>query len=93
MYNIDNGRPLYTLTVGEYIELQKAIFDQKQQQTQNPEGKDDQMINSIRGLAGFLHCSVPTAQQFKNKFPEIFYQIGRKFLVSKIDILSKMKLA
>lgn len=93
MYNIDNGRPLYTLTVGEYIELQKAIFDQKQQQTQNFERKDDQMINSIKGLAGFLRCSVPTAQQFKNRFPEIFYQIGRKFLVSKMDILSKMKLA
>jgi len=74
-------------------QLQKAIFDQKQQQTQNFERKDDQMINSIKGLAGFLRCSVPTAQQFKNRFPEIFYQIGRKFLVSKMDILSKMKLA
>ncbi len=92
MSHLDYNRPLYTLTVGEYVQLHKALNDESQQKQSPKTGLvDDQVINSIKGLAKYLHCSVPTAQKFKNRNPDIFHQTGRIFIVSKTEILSKMK--
>jgi hypothetical protein len=87
----DLNKPLYALTVGEFVQLNEKIHNENQKQLQKMGSNDDQIITSIKGLAKFLHCSVPTAQKFKNKFPEIFHQTGRIFLVCKSDILSMMK--
>lgn len=91
MLPFDYNRPLFALTVGEFVQLNEKIHYENQKQTQKMGLNDDQIITSIKGLAKFLHCSVPTAQKFKNKFPEIFHQTGRIFFASKSDILSKMK--
>jgi hypothetical protein len=55
-------------------------------------GNPSEYIRSIAELASFLGCSISTAQKFKNNHTEIFRQVGRKFLVSKSDVLLKMKL-
>ena len=55
-------------------------------------GNPNDYLRSISELASFIGCSISTAQKFKNSYAEIFHQTGRKFLVSKSDILSKMKL-
>jgi hypothetical protein len=91
MLPFDLNKPLYTLTIGEFVQLNEKIHNENQKQTQKMGLNDDQIITSIKGLAKFLHCSVPTAQKFKNMNSEIFHQTGRIFLVSKSDILSRMK--
>jgi len=73
------------------IYLNEKIYNENQKQTQKMGLNDDQIITSIKGLAKFLNCSVPTAQKFNNMNPEIFHQTGRIFLVSKSDILSRLK--
>jgi hypothetical protein len=91
MLPFDLNKPLFALTIGEFIKLNESIQSENQKLPQKTGLNEDQIITSIKGLARFIHCSVPTAQKFKNRFPGIFHQTGRKFLVSKSDILSKMK--
>ena len=91
MTQFDFNKPLYSLTVGEFVQLSESIYNDNQKQRQKSNLEDDQIVHSIKGLAKFLCCSIPTAQKFKNKFPEIFHQTGKKFLVRKDDILAKMK--
>ena len=91
MFPLDPKKPLYALTVGEFVELNELIFKENLNQQPILIKEKDQTINSIKRLAEFIQCSIPTAQKFKNKFPEIFHQYGRKFLVNKYDVLFKMK--
>lgn len=91
MLYLDLNKPLFALTIGEFVQLNEKIHNENQKLQLKMGLNDDQIITSIKGLAKYLHCSLPTAQKFKNKFPEIFHQTGRIFLVSKQDILSKMK--
>jgi hypothetical protein len=90
MFPFDPKKPLYALTVGEFVELNELIYKENLSQQPILKMTEDQTINSIKSLAEFIHCSIPTAQKFKNKFPEIFHQYGRKFLVNKSDVLTKM---
>jgi hypothetical protein len=53
--------------------------------------KDEEYLKGVKDLANFLGCSSTTAQKFKNQNRHIFLQIGRKFMVSKTDIIDTLK--
>jgi hypothetical protein len=56
-----------------------------------PPDKEDEYLKSIKDVAEFIGCSSTTAQKFKNQNRHIFLQIGRKFMVSKTDIIDTLK--
>ncbi|HZK93115.1 MAG TPA: DUF3853 family protein [Prolixibacteraceae bacterium] len=53
-----------------------------------PEKQDSKKLYSMKELAEFLECSVPTAQKIKNSGKIPFYQIGRKVMFVKDEILN-----
>lgn len=88
------SRPLYSLTVGEFLELQKS--------TQKPVIKElekKKYVFGIAGLATMLNCSISTAQRIKNEgtIDKAIYQTGKKIVVDvelalKLLTTSKVKL-
>ena len=88
------SRPLYSLTVGEFLELQKS--------TQKPvikEPEKKKYVFGIAGLATMLNCSISTAQRIKNEgtIDKAIYQTGKKIVVDvelalKLLTTSKVKL-
>lgn len=80
----DLGKPLFSLTVGEFLELQKAGV------TVHPlmaEKTSKKYIYGINGLARFLNCSNPTAQKIKNSGDIKFIQTGRKIIFDADSVL------
>ena len=67
--------------------VRKELSGQKQEVSE----KDD-LIYGIRGLAGFLKCSLVKAQQIKNDNPQIVYHIGRKVAFRKREVLEAIKM-
>jgi len=53
-----------------------------------PEKQDSKKLYSMKELAEFLECSVPTAQKIKNSGKIPFYQIGRKVMFDKDEVLN-----
>ena len=53
-----------------------------------PEKKDSKKLHSMKELAEFLECSIPTAQKIKNSGKIPFYQIGRKVMFVKDEVLN-----
>lgn len=89
-------KPLYSLTIGEFVVLTKELINQaikeKQEEqnllTENLKGKEDHF--SIKELANFLHCSKVSVHNYK-KMGLPFYRIGRKILFKKEEVLNFMK--
>ena len=89
-------KPLYALTIGEFIILTKQLIEQaiKEQETkntsisQNEEGQAETF--NIGELAKFLRCSKVSIHNYK-KMGMPFYRIGRKILFKKTEILNFMK--
>lgn len=48
-------------------------------------------VHSIKGLADFLGCSVPTAQNLKNSGKIRFTQFGRKCIFNTAEVLEWKK--
>ncbi|HZK68307.1 MAG TPA: helix-turn-helix domain-containing protein [Paludibacter sp.] len=57
-----------------------------------PEKKDSTKLHSMKELADFLECSVPTAQKIKNSGKIPFHQIGRKVMFDKEEILNATRM-
>lgn len=88
----DYTKPLYSLTVGEFVELTKIIMSSalKEQQEQKPEIKLDQEEHfTIQECAKFLHCSVVSIHNYKKQGMP-YYRIGRKVLFKKSEVLEFM---
>ena len=89
-------KPLYTLTIGEFITLTKQLVEdalKEKLSAQEPakDKTDEQTTFNIRELADFLHCSKVSIHKYKKKgLP--FYRIGRKILFKKTEILNFMKI-
>lgn len=89
-------KPLFSLTIGEYIALTKALVDealkekekQRLESTESEKNKDEHF--SIRELAVFLRCSKVSIHNYKKKGMP-FYRIGRKILFKKQEVLNFMK--
>ncbi len=48
-------------------------------------------LYSLKELADFLGCSLPTAQRFKNSGRIPYYQIGRKVIFDSKEILKSLE--
>jgi excisionase family DNA binding protein len=87
------GKPLFTLTIEEFIALTKELVEEVLGQKQNEQTeKQDQQDEcfDISGLAEFLHCSKVSIHNYKKKGMP-FYRIGRKLLFKKSEVLKFMK--
>lgn len=91
-----NHKPLYSLTIGEFVALTKELIDtaikEKEEEqilrAENLKGKEDHF--SIKELAAFLHCSKVSIHNYK-KLGLPFYRIGRKILFKKQEVLNFMR--
>ncbi len=83
------NRPMYTLTVLEFIELNQII---EKQRTVEPE-KDNEgfEIKGIHALADFLKVSSTTAQKLKNSGKIPFSQFGKIVLFDSKKVLEAME--
>jgi len=76
------SRPLFSLTVGEFLELQKkaeqpVILDVTT-------GKTEKYVYGISGLAGLFGCSRTTAGKIKasGKIDKAISQMGQKIIIN-----------
>lgn len=89
-------KPLFTLTIGEFIALTKELVNEalmqkeqeKKQAIENATNKEEHF--NIKELATFLKCSKVSIHQYK-KIGLPFYRIGRKLLFKKTEVLNFMK--
>lgn len=93
--NVDH-KPLYALTIGEFITITKTLINEaitekeseQNQITEQTKGKEEHY--TIRELAAFLHCSKVSIHKYK-KLGLPFYRLGRKILFRKQEVLNFMK--
>jgi excisionase family DNA binding protein len=86
-------RPLFTLTVEEFIKLTgDLLFEQTGTTEKNhisaAQDKDNEL--NIAELAKFLRCSKVTIHKYK-KAGLPYYKIGRKILFNKSEVLEFMR--
>lgn len=88
-----DNKPLYTLTIGEFIALTRQLVDEalKELQTkaEKPAGETEEHFN-IGQLAAFLKCSKVSIHNYK-RLGMPFYRIGRKILFKKSEVLNFMR--
>lgn len=89
-------KPLYALTIGEFVELAKILVNEvlnerAEQGKKMGDGLQDGTEHfDIEELAAFLHCSKVSVHNYKRKgLP--YYRIGRKILFKKQEVLDFMK--
>jgi hypothetical protein len=92
---IDN-RPLFSLTVSEYKELQMNIIKKVSAESNlnvpiTTAEPSRIKINGIRGLASYLDVSVPTAQKLKNQKKFTFYESGNKVYFFSDEVNAGLK--
>src|ERR1041385_6740170 len=90
----DLKKPLFTLTIEEYLELtaravRKAIEEERAREPNPTEQAEDECM-TIRQCAEFLNCSLVSIHAYKKKGMP-YYRIGRKVLFKKNEILDFMK--
>ena len=85
-----DSRPLFQLTVSEFMELQKSVVPETNNQPQ-PVANPRQKINGIRGLAKFLDVSTPTAQRLKNENRFPYYASGNKYFFFSDEVNNGLK--
>lgn len=87
------SKPLFTLTIEEFIALTKGLVEevlgQKQKEQIEKQTEQDECFD-IPALADFLHCSKVSIHNYKKKGMP-FYRIGRKLLFKKSEVLNFMK--
>lgn len=89
----DYTKPLYSLTIGEFVSLAKETFlsvlKEQQEQEQKVQPEQEQHF-TIRECAEFLHCSVVSIHHYKKQGMP-YYRTGRKVLFKKSEVLEFMK--
>lgn len=97
--NIDVNRPLYSLSVQEFIALSETLIKDTVKTVigeatplkpaGNENSGEDETFD-ITGLAKYLKCSKVSIHAYKKKgLP--FYRIGRKIVFNKQEVLDFMK--
>ncbi|WP_106830073.1 DUF3853 family protein [Parabacteroides pacaensis] len=86
--------PLWQLTVGEFLELQKRESPVKQDPVVCNPGRT--FVYGISGLANLLKCSKTTAQRVKNSgiIDKATSQFGRKIAIDAnlaLELIQKSK--
>jgi excisionase family DNA binding protein len=75
----DTNKPLFSLTVGEFLELQKVQQFQPSQQV-------DSTYLSVDATCKYLNIAKPTLYTYTSKRLIPFIKRGRKLLFSKVDL-------
>jgi len=76
---LDYNAPLYSLTVGQYVEMQTALG-----QLSAPPSKPKEYIYGLRGIMFLFGVSHKTAQQYKNTFlAPACDQVGKTIIVDR----------
>ncbi len=89
---IDTEKPLWQLTVGEFLELTKSTIPEKVVEAYiPPEGRN--MEYGIAGIARIFNCSMTTANRIKQsgKIDKAISQSGRKIAIDVDLALSLFK--
>lgn len=90
------SKPLYSLTIGEFIELTKKLVEETLKEREQvkkadtTENEEKVETFNIGELAKFLRCSKVSIHNYK-KLGMPFYRIGRKILFKKNEVLNFMK--
>ena len=87
---LDNNTPLWQLTVGEFLELQKTEIQLALV------AKNKKYAYGLKGLAKILGCSRSTASKIKNSgiLDEAICQNGKLIIIDKekaLELLKKSK--
>lgn len=89
-------KPLYTLTIEEFITLTKQLIEEaiKGKQlntlTTQHDSHGSEEVFTIMELTTFLRCSKVSIHNYK-KLGLPFYKIGRKLLFKKAEVLNFMR--
>jgi excisionase family DNA binding protein len=87
--NFDPNKPLYALTIGEFIELLQSNVKSAVPQMTEPEFDKEEHFN-IAEVAAFLNCTKMTVHNYKQRgLP--YYRVGRKLLFKKSEVLEFMR--
>lgn len=86
----DLSKPLYALTIGEFITLLKNTSAKVQIAPLPIEPFDKEEHFTIDQLQKFLNCSKVTLHNYKKRGMP-YYRIGRKLLFKKSEVLEFMK--
>ena len=86
MKNFKDDKPLYALTVGEYIELHKSLLKDlhQSQANDNPDSKE---LLTIDEAAEFLHMSVATLYTFNCRRRIPFIKASGKVFYRRSSLL------
>ncbi len=92
----EDKKPLYTLTIEEFITLTKKLIAEAINGSKEEDGttkndiKSDEEVFNVLELSKFLRCSKVSIHNYK-KLGMPFYRIGRKLLFKKAEVLNFMK--
>lgn len=84
------NKRIFELTVEEFLVILNQHFPQSTNAVQAEPTTEKRYIYSIKGLAEFLNCSVPTAQKIKNSGKIPFMQTGRKCVFDGTAVLNSL---
>lgn len=89
---MNTGKPLFTLTVDEFIALTRGLVEEilNQQQAEQKQETTEAGELDIQGLADLLKCSKMSVHNYK-KLGLPFYKVGRKLLFKKEEVFNFMK--
>lgn len=85
MKSIDNDRPLYTITIGEFNDLLGQFYSNNTKSSQEHESQASSahLVYGIRGIQSLFNCSHKSAQYYKDHvIQEAVSQNGRKIVVN-----------
>lgn len=82
---LEYNAPLYSLTVGQYVEMQTALGNLSAQ----PQQAEKFYIYGLRGIMQLFGVSHKTAQQYKNPFlAPACTQLGRTIIIDRDKAVS-----
>lgn len=86
------SKPLFSLTVGEFLELQKRM---EQPAVQDFTKQEKKYVYGIEGLAAIYGCSRKTAQRIKSsgKIDKAITQVGRTIVIDAELAIKNMQLS
>ncbi|HPQ35747.1 MAG TPA: helix-turn-helix domain-containing protein [Tenuifilaceae bacterium] len=84
MKNLITDKPLFSLTVAEYVELQQSLLRGFPQQFTQAEQKE---LLTIQEAADFLHLSVPTLYTMNSKGRIPFTKVSGKVYYRRTALL------
>lgn len=84
------NKPLYALTIGEFIELMKSTATSVMSVPTETKSEEKEEHFTIDQLSMFLNCTKMTVHNYKKRgLP--YYRIGRKILFKKSEVLEFMR--